>query len=226
MAEKKNNNLLIYGCLGIVMLGSTFFVILGGAVAISALALTMGGGSTTLSTNSGDLANVTDIPDVLKPIFVAAGQKFEVSPAFVAAIFWKEHGEGWQTEGPWASSPVGANGPFQFMEKTWEGWSAPNNSNGKYETEPKTIAKYGGYGQDGDGDGKADVQNLLDSAFAAAKLLGANGAAPNTTDLNKLRNAASLYNSGRSWDEGKGIPETADYVPAVISAYQKFLKQM
>ena len=176
-------------------------------------------------TDSGDLTGVKDVPDSLKPIFVAAAKKHNMSPAFLAAIFWKEHGRNFPTKGPWASSPAGANGPFQFIEKTWEGWSCKktNNSNGVFETNPSKIC---GYGQDGDGDGKADVQNLTDAAFSAAEILGKNGAAPNITDLDKLRDSASRYNSGKPWSKGKYISETADYVPDVIKEYQKIIDQM
>lgn len=177
------------------------------------------------NTDSGDLTNVQDIPAKLKPIFNSAGKAFQVSPAFVAAIFWKERGEKFPTEGPWETFPAGANGPFQFIEPTWEGWSSPY-INGVFETDLNIIAKYGGYGQDGDKDNKADVQNLYDSAFAASKYLGANGAAPNTTDIEKLKDAASIYNSGKPWSTGQKIPETANYVPAVIAKYQKLLSQM
>lgn len=214
--------LLAMGCGCLV-----FALIFGGLVGIGVFATNNeeSSANATENTSDGSLGGVSDIPDSLKPIFEKAGAKHKVSPAFIAAIFWKEHGRNFPTKGPWASSPKGANGPFQFIEKTWEGWSCKktNNSNGSFETDPSKIC---GYGQDGDGDGKADVQNLYDSAFAAADLLGSNGAAPNVTDLDKLRNVASRYNSGLPWSKGQNIPETADYVPDVIEAYQKFLKQM
>lgn len=190
----------------------------------SIIVMTGGDSAYGLENSSGNLANVKDIPDELKPIFTAAGNKHQVQPAFVAAIFYKEHGENFPVSGPWASSPAGANGPFQFIEKTWEGWSCPGNTNGIFETDPSKICA--GYGQDGDGDGVADVQNLMDAGFAAADLLGANGAAPNITDIETLKNVASLYNSGKPWSKGQGISETADYVPAVIEAYQRFVSQI
>lgn len=177
-----------------------------------------------LENSNTSLANVKDIPEELKPVFTAAGSRYQVSPAFIAAIFYKEHGENFPIAGPWASSPAGANGPFQFIEKTWEGWSCAGNSNGIFETNPLKICS--GYGQDGDGDGLADVQNLMDSGFSASELLGANGASPNTADLETLKNVASLYNSGEPWSVGQGISETADYVPAVIEAYQRFIGQL
>lgn len=182
------------------------------------------GSSLGQTTGDGSLRNVGEIPESLKVVFEQAGAEYSVSSAFIAAIFWKEHGETWPTEGPWASSPKGANGPFQFIEKTWEGWSC-GTYDGVFESDPSKICP-AGYGQDGDFDGKADVQNLFDSSFAASELLGANGAAPYTTDLDVLRDVASRYNSGKPWSQGQSIPETADYVPAVIEAYTRLLLQM
>lgn len=216
----KDKGILFFaGALGFGLLVIMF------AMAFVPALLTNSWGS-TLDDGGGDLANVSDIPEELKPIFSAAGKAHKVSPAFVAAIYWKEHGKSFPIMGPWASSPKGANGPFQFIERTWEGWSSPYGRNGVFETDPAIINKYGGYGQDGDKDAKADVQNLWDSGFAASDLLGSNGAAPYVTDIEKLKDVAARYNCGRTWDECKGIPETADYVPDVISAYQKFILQM
>lgn len=98
------------------------------------------------------------VPEPYNSIFTAAGTKFNVEPALIAGIFhYGEHGgsngAGWpNANGPWASSPVGASGPFQFMPKTW-----------------------GSYGVDGDNNGVADIQNLTDAAFGAANYLAANG---------------------------------------------------
>lgn len=180
--------------------------------------------STSTLTDKGDLTNVSEVPDKLKPIFVAAAKHSEMSPAFLAAIFWKEHGRNFPTKGPWASSNAGARGPFQFMKCTWEGWGGCSNS-GAVSTDPSFIKSHGGYGLDGDGDDKADVMNLTDAAFGAAKYLSKNGA-KNTTDLDKLRDTASRYNSGKPWSKGKNIPETADYVPDVIKEYQKIVGEM
>lgn len=151
---------------------------------------------------TGTLNGVSDIPDALKPIFTNAGNAYNVSPAFIAAIYWKEHGKSFPTEGPWACSPMGACGPFQFIPSTWAE-----------------------YAQDGDNDGNADINSIPDAAFAASKMLGADGAA-NTTDISKLQDAASIYNSGQPWSVGQSYSETANYVPDVISAYQKFTNEI
>lgn len=149
-----------------------------------------------------------DVPMPYKSIFEAAGDKWKVQPAFIAGIFvgeWRSVADSNYKKWPdanqtnWDNSPRGAQGPFQFMPATWD-----SNK------------------QDGNGDGKMDVQNLWDASFAAAHKLAMSGAGGNTTDLDKLRDAASKYNSGRPWSIGQGIRETSLYVPRVIAAYQQF----
>ncbi|MDN7245688.1 lytic transglycosylase domain-containing protein [Planococcus shenhongbingii] len=81
-------------------------------------------------------------------------------------------------------SPVGAEGHLQFMPCTFVGWTHPTCS-GKGQgqipesekTDPEVIAKYGGYGVDGNGDGVADPYNLSDALYSAANYLSKNGAA-------------------------------------------------
>jgi peptidoglycan DL-endopeptidase CwlO len=215
-----------WGAIGIGCGCLVFLLLFMGIVALGVFALNNseeGGWDISAPTGDGSLANLDEIPAVLRAAFESAGREHEVSPAFIAAIFWKENGKNWRTEN-YPTSPAGANGPFQFLEKTWEGWTCPGNDNGVYETDPSKICA--GYGQDGDGDGIADVQNLLDSAYAAADLLGSNGAAPYTTNLDTLRDVASRYNSGQPWSVGQTYPETADYVPDVIAEYQRILALM
>lgn len=93
-------------------------------------------------------------------------------------------------------SPVGAEGHMQFMPCTFVGWSHPTCSGlGQGEipqeekTDPEVIAKYGGYGVDGDGDGIADPYSLTDAVYSAANYLGSNGAAEG-----ELEAAIFLYN--------------------------------
>ncbi len=141
----------------------------------------------------------SSVPEPYKTIFSAAGNKFQVQPAFIAAIFYAgEHANSWpDANGPWASSPAGAKGPFQFMDPTWE-----SNK------------------QDGNGDGVMDVQNLWDSAFGAGHFLASLGAKDNTTDIQKLTDVAGYYNGGGNWE---GKKESKDYVARVIPAFQSFM---
>ncbi len=141
-------------------------------------------------------------------IFRKAGAKFGVQPAVIGAIFVGEHRsikdssyQNWpDPAGPWATSPAGANGPFQFINSTWQF-----------------------YQQDGDGDGDKDVQDLTDAAFGAAAFLAKIGAGNNATGEEAIRNAASRYNSGKPWAEGQNITETSNYVTnLVLPAFQSF----
>lgn len=90
-----------------------------------------------------------NIPEPHKSVLERAASQFSVNPNFLAALFLTEQGNIWKPfEGPYASSPVGASGPFQFMPGTWNQ-----------------------YKEDGNGDGVANVQNFEDAAYAAAKLV-------------------------------------------------------
>jgi hypothetical protein len=82
------------------------------------------------------------------------------------------------------------------MPCTWVGWSYPSCGGlGKgsipdtKKTDPEVISKHGGYGVDGNGDGKADPWDIEDAIFSAANYLAANGAAEGD-----LRKAVFAYN--------------------------------
>lgn len=159
------------------------------------------------------------IPEPYKTIFDAAAQKFDMQPAFLAAIFLAgEHHRAkisetvwvhtfdpntkWpNADGPWASSDVGASGPFQFMPATWAGHKAFARPNPEHPN------------------GEPSVQDLWDSAFAAAHKLSTDGAKDMTTDTNKLRGVAGNYNGGGGW---AGKEESISYADRVIGAFQYF----
>jgi len=104
------------------------------------------------------------VPEPLNGIATAAGQKFGVPPALIAAIYyvenngkqgtdatqykWREPPPPYGKGSPWLVSSAGAKGPFQFLAGTWAR-----------------------QGVDGNGDGKTDVLDLTDAAFGAAKYL-------------------------------------------------------
>ncbi len=98
-------------------------------------------------------------------------------------------------------SPVGAEGPMQFMPCTFVGWAHPSCSgNGKGDipekdkVDPLVIKKYGGYGVDGNHDGKADPMNIEDAIFSAAKYLAANGASQG-----EFKKAVFAYNHSETY---------------------------
>ncbi|WP_190259029.1 peptidoglycan DD-metalloendopeptidase family protein [Pelotomaculum schinkii] len=115
------------------------------------------------------------IPPEYLQIFMAAQKKYDVAWNVLAAIA--------SVESNFRPDPglsvVGAVGFMQFMPTTWSGNRDPlardDPSAPSYDTDPKRIASYGGYGEDADGDGVADPYNPWDAVFAAAHLLKANG---------------------------------------------------
>lgn len=141
-----------------------------------------------------------EVPEVYKTIFVQAGDKWKVQPAYIAAIFVIEHGSPlayrpgytptnsggrWpEKDGDpgaiikWETSSKGALGPFQFEPPTWED-----------------------HKQDGNNDGLYDVQNIWDAAFGAAHKLAMGGAGGNTTAEDDLRRAAYSYNHSQNYVE-------------------------
>ncbi|TAK89096.1 hypothetical protein EPO04_03275 [Patescibacteria group bacterium] len=140
----------------------------------------------------------SSVPEPYNRIFTAAARKFNISAAFLAAVFYGgEHGNSFPEPpppyghgAPWATSWAAAQGPFQFLESTWRSYKV-----------------------DGNGDGREDIQDLTDGAFGGAKYLAALGA-KNTTSEAKLRKAAADYN---------GIHDpSASYPSNVWAAYQKF----
>ena len=128
------------------------------------------------------------------PIYQAAGKKYGVPWNLLAAIHKVETDFGRNL----SVSSVGARGHMQFMDKTWVGWRYPGGT--KYGdlpdsvdiTDPKLIQKYGGYGVDANGDGKADPNDPVDAIHAAAKYLAANHQPG--TDWYSPRGAVWKYN--------------------------------
>ena len=124
-----------------------------------------------------------NIPEPHKAVFERAASKFAVNPNLIAALFLSEQGNVWKPfDSPWASSPAGASGPFQFMPGTW-----------------------GAYKEDGNGDGVTDIMNFEDAAYAAAKLAatGTNQSTP-LGDLNKpfAPNTMIFFSATYNWGGG------------------------
>jgi len=132
-----------------------------------------------------------DFPKVAEqylPIYQAAEKKYGVPWNLLAAIHKVETDFGRDL----SVSVVGAKGHMQFMDKTWVGWRYPGGTklgdlpDSVDITDPKLIQKYGGFGVDANGDGKADPNDPVDAIHAAAKYL------------------ASKYQPGMNWYSRRG----------------------
>ncbi|MBU5210362.1 MULTISPECIES: lytic transglycosylase domain-containing protein [Heyndrickxia] len=138
------------------------------------------------------------VPTQYLPIYKAAEKKYGV-PWYVLAAHHRVETR-FSTMDPMIS-PVGAEGPMQFMPCTFVGWSHPTctgkgvgNIPEKEKEDPVVIHKYGGYGVDANGDGKADIWDLEDAVFSAANYLSQNGAAEGN-----LKQAIYSYNHSEDY---------------------------
>lgn len=84
-------------------------------------------------------------PSNFDVIYIAAGNRFGVSPSLLKAIHTVETGASGSTD---RSNPSGATGPMQFLPSTFRAHAV-----------------------DGNGDGIKDVTNVEDAIFSAAKYL-------------------------------------------------------
>jgi hypothetical protein len=178
-------------------------------------------GKTNPSNSSTSTAGVCvggkGVPEAYAKIFVAAGKKFNINPAWLATIFSAENGLAWMrgdrvvvaaasgwpssTKRSWSTSSARAKGPMQFVDGTWR-------SNG----------------QDGNGDGIKDVQNLADAIYSSAYLFkhsaSVSGANPSWASM---RRAAITYNCGPlCLKRSKLPPETEAYLLKVKEAFSRY----
>ena len=77
------------------------------------------------------------------------------------------------------------------------------------KTNPAIISKYGGYGVDANGDGKADPWDMEDAIYSAAKYLAANGAAEGN-----FRDTVFAYNHA-DWY----VEEVLGYADQYVNGY-------
>ena len=146
------------------------------------------------------------VPEPYNGYITRAAQKFNTDAYLVAAVLYWEN-RGWPDPNKkWATSSAGAKGPMQFLESTWET-----------------------YQEDGDGDGKKDIDNVADSIFGGAKFLAALGGKAGSPlgTLEEPLTADTLLRAAASYNWGPGnvggaqnkldvLPgETRDYVNAV-----------
>jgi len=120
-------------------------------------------------------AQVSSIADYGEPtleekraIYQAVASKYGIPWQLLEAVHQIESGKRWNAT---ARSSAGATGPMQFLPSTWRA-----------------------YGQDGNGDGNADIMNPYDALHGAANYLAANGA--NRGDID---NALFRYNHSSAY---------------------------
>jgi hypothetical protein len=144
---------------------------------------------------------------------VAAGQKNDVDPNFVASFYYTEMGRtGDSTNNADAASGTPVTGDGNWIEPAPPvGHGDPYVINSLGYAEPLGWGSYwSAYGQDGDGDGRKDRQNLADALFGTANNLAQNGAKGDASD-EELKNAAFNYNHSDT------------YAQSVLNTY-KYLK--
>jgi len=156
--------------------------------------------------NSGSLS--ATVPAPYHDLFAQAAAKFNTDPAFLASIFYIEHGGNFPNPPPpygtgkaWATSPAGASGPFQFIPGTWLSYKNSNPA------------------------GHSDVNDLTDASYAAAHKLADLGGVNGTPlgDVNNphlkpsLVNAAASYNAGGAGDFSN--KETQGYIHLLVRIY-------
>ncbi|WP_017727583.1 lytic transglycosylase domain-containing protein [Halalkalibacterium ligniniphilum] len=148
-----------------------------------------------------------NIPAAFIPIYQEAGETYNIPWKLLASVHRVETIFSKMDQ---LESPVGAVGHFQFMPRTWVGWTYPGTDVGGIDedvdiTDLALIAEHQGYGVDATGNGKADPFDLYDATFSAAKYLADHGAADG--DLEK---ALFAYNKSEA------------YVLEVMSFYESY----
>ncbi len=151
----------------------------------------------------------SEVPEEYIDLYREAGKEYDVQWELLAAVHRVETKFSTMST---LESPKGAIGHFQFMPLTWIGWSYGGSELGELNkddlvdiTDLDLIQKYGGYGKDGNGDGKADPYNLKDATFTAASYLSANGASEG-----RIESALFAYN------------QSDEYVEEVLSFYNEY----
>ena len=112
------------------------------------------------------------IPADIKTLYMKAAKKYGLPWTLLAGVGMAETNHGRNT----AVSSAGAQGHMQFMPATWAG----------------------GMGTDGDGDGRADINNPADSIMSAAKYLVHEGA---TRGPDGVVDALFAYNRARPYGQ-------------------------
>ncbi|MFA9558406.1 peptidoglycan DD-metalloendopeptidase family protein [Evansella sp. AB-rgal1] len=141
------------------------------------------------------------VPIEYMPYYQEAGETYGVNWYTLAAIHY--HETSFSTH-PTMISNVGAVGHYQFMPRTWLGWSFSGdpyntvtrlgNIIGPIDiTNVSLISQYRGYGRDGNGNGKADPWDLEDAVHTAAHYLASNGYSRDRYNAIRAYNHSDVY---------------------------------
>lgn len=143
-----------------------------------------------------DVTPGSNVPAEYMKYYLAGQKRYGVDWFFLAAIHKVETGFSTNV----AVSSAGAIGHTQFMSCTWIGWSyggcsslGTTASGRKTLSNVSIIKSHGGYGTDGDGDGKADPWNIADAIMSTAHYLASSGFKTNITDAIWHYNHSTIY---------------------------------
>lgn len=151
------------------------------------------------------------IPEVYLPVYKEASEEYDIPWELLASVHRVE--TIFSTMDPLVS-PVGALGHFQFMPRTWVGWTYPGTDEiGNIDdsvdiTDTDLIAEHQGYGTDARDTGNADPFDMYDSAYSAARYLSDHGASEGNYE-----GALFSYNKSN------------DYVEEVMKYYNTYIEE-
>lgn len=153
----------------------------------------------------GDIIPGSSIPPQFMPIYLGAEKKHGTPWYILAAVHYHKSSFSKNI----TVSAAGERGPMGIKPVAWMGWKHPSrNSEGNLQgisnkdlQDMDLIKKYGGYGEDGNNDKKADIDDNYDAIYTASKYLSKLGV---KEDMEK---ALWLYTNSK--DGGKNIYETA-----------------
>lgn len=173
------------------------------------------------------------IPSEYMPYYLGGEAAFGTPWFILASIHAQE--TNFSTH-PTMISSAGAEGHMQFMPCSWVGWAYPGCVGTKgnvyipdsIKHNPSEISRYGGYGVDANGDGKADPWDAEDAIFAAANMLASNDVIKDPEGAIKTYNHANWYVL-EVMERANKFRETSEYTPGdnavanVISAATSWL---
>lgn len=213
--------IVLFGSLSI---GLVPILVVGAIVCIMLMVAVIIGGNNenefdggSFSTSMSAIAE-NEIPSEFIPFYQKAGETYGVNWLLLASV----HRQETEFSRNKTVSTAGAIGAMQFMDCTFVGWSYPSCGglgNGGIPQSvlmsPAQISKYGGYGVDANGDGKADPWDEEDAIHSAAKYLAAN--MKGATETDKIKAAIFAYNHSDQY-----VSEVYDRFITYTSGWEEF----